>query len=119
MSSTNSCIGEQYFQTIKEKVNKIRKEYEIELLKPQYNALCDLCLDKSVSKKRYEISLKTEDVAFLDVYKNTNSGLYTVEVEFKTEKECDDFNPPEWFGEEVTHNRKYSNHNLALNPVKK
>ena len=35
------------------------------------------------------------------------------EVEFDSEQEAADFQPPEWFDEDVTLNRKYHNSNLS------
>jgi len=37
MSPDGNCLGDRYFQTIKGFGNKQRKEYEIELLKPQFS----------------------------------------------------------------------------------
>lgn len=117
-SPTNSVLGEQYFQTIKGKGAMVREEYEIELLKSQFSKLWPLCKNVSVHKSRYEIPLKNSNgKAYLDVYKNTLLGLYTVEVEFEDELSCNEFVKPDWFGEEVTEDFTYTNFSLAINGI--
>jgi len=117
MSPTGGNLGNQYFQTIKGKGSKARDEYEDELMKGQFSAFWPLCKNITITKKRYEIPLEgyNKVTAYLDVYKNIFRGLYTVEVEFETEQECDDFNPPDWFGREVTETFGYANYSLAVN----
>lgn len=46
----------------------------------------------------------------IDTYPN---GLVVVEVEFKSVEDAEHFVKPDWFGEEVTGNSKYSNITLA------
>jgi len=41
-------------------------------------------------------------------------GLQVAEVEFKSQKQVEDFSPPEWFGKEATENEDYKNSSLAL-----
>lgn len=121
MSFDKSNIGEQYFQTIKGKGMKIREEYEIELLKPQFYNLWPLCKNISIHKHRYKIFIDKNLDGFLDIYANNLKGLITIEVEFENEIDCDNFIPPIWFGKEITQNKEYSNFNLSLygNPSEK
>ena len=114
MNDENGKIGEKYTQTIKSKDNKVRDEYEIVLEKEQFSTLWKLCLKDSVHKIRYELPYDEHTIE-LDVYKNEVEGLFTVEVEFDNLKECDMFEPPKWFGEEVTELSEYKNVNIALN----
>jgi CYTH domain-containing protein len=120
MSPSQVNLGEQFYQTIKGMGLKVRKEYEIELLKPQFSKLWPLCKNVSVHKYRYELPMDGyKQRAYLDVYKNELKGLYTVEVEFEAESECDIFKCPDWFGREVTQIVEYSNSNLAINGLPK
>lgn len=120
MSPTGYNIGEQFFQTIKGPESKVRDEYEIELLQPQFYQLWILCKNVSVHKFRYEISIDGyEQKAHLDIYKNGFKGLFTVEVEFETEAECDLFVSPDWFGREVTKIQEYSNFHIATHGLPK
>jgi len=116
MSPGGGCIGNRYYQTIKGLGNKKRKEYEIELFKPQFGEMWPLCENLIIHKFRYEIPLEGyEEHADLDIYKNQLNGLISVEVEFKTEEKCDAFIPPVWFGREVTEEGEYSNFYMAIN----
>ena len=40
-------------------------------------------------------------------------NLVIAEVEFDSEEDANAFQPPEWFAEDVTMNRKYHNSNLS------
>jgi len=114
MSAEKVLIDKQHTQTIKSKESKVRDEYEIELNQEQFSTLWKLCMYNSVHKYRYELPYYHHTLE-LDVYKNEVEGLYTVEVEFDNLKECDMFEPPDWFGEEVTELKEYKNVNIALN----
>lgn len=117
-SDNESPLGEAYFQTIKGKGSKIRDEYEIQLLREQFAGMWKLCERLTVHKWRYDLPDATGQklkAIHLDFYKNELRGLWTLEVEFDTEEDCDRYLPPTWFGEEVTHNHNYTNLNLALN----
>lgn len=49
----------------------------------------------------------------LDIFDPPLSPLVVAEVEFPTEEEALAFRPPDWFGEEVTYDRAYSNASLS------
>ena len=114
MNTDKVLINKTHTQTIKSKGSKIRDEYEIELNSDQFSTMWKLCMYNSVHKFRYELPYYHHTIE-LDVYKNEVEGLYTVEVEFDNEKECDMFEAPSWFGEEVTELKEYKNVNIALN----
>jgi len=50
----------------------------------------------------------------VDEFGGANDGLVTAEIELGDEREA--FERPDWLGEEVTHERRYYNHALALHP---
>jgi CYTH domain-containing protein len=54
------------------------------------------------------------DEVEVDVYADQLDGLVIAEVEFDSEADADRFEPPAWFGREVTGEVKYSNVNLAV-----
>ena len=114
MSPNKEKVGENYTQTIKSNETKVRDEYEIILGKEQFSTLWGLCLKDSVHKLRYELPYQ-EHTLELDIYKNDLRNLVTIEVEFENLKTCDNFTPPNWFGEEVTEKLEYKNVNLAIN----
>ena len=114
MSADKMLIDKIHTQTIKSKDTKVRDEYEIDLNEKQFSTLWKLCMYNSIHKIRYKLPYNQYTIE-LDIYKNNLEGLYTVEVEFDNLKECDMFEPPEWFGEEVTELQEYKNVNIALN----
>jgi CYTH domain-containing protein len=65
-------------------------------------------------KNRYTIPLRNWYIVELDEYLWNSKWNYIIEVEFKSEKEANDFIPPEWFWEEVTENKFYKNKYIAL-----
>ena len=108
--------GSKYFQTVKTGGGKVRGEFETEITEDQFNVFWQATEGKRVEKTRYEI-VHEESLIELDVYRNNLETLLSAEVEFKTEKESDQFVAPEWFGKEVTEDSRYKNQNLALHGI--
>ena len=106
--------SDKYFQTIKTGEGLNRGEFEVELSANQFDVLWPLTENKRVEKTRYEINYSGFLVE-LDVYKGILGGLMTAEVEFNSEDEIQNFNPPDWFGEDITLDKRYKNKSLALN----
>jgi CYTH domain-containing protein len=71
-------------------------------------ALATASIEKD--RSRYEIESRTAEV---DVYGGKLAGLVVVEVEFPTAADAASFDPPAWFGVEVTEDRRYRNSALA------
>ncbi|MFP4697430.1 MAG: CYTH domain-containing protein [Eubacteriales bacterium] len=102
-----------YFLTVKSEGLLSREEINIPINKNKY-ALLSKKLDYNlIIKKRYYYTLDNKLTAEIDVFDGNLKGLTVLEVEFKSEKEAYEFNPPNWFGEEVTFNKKYQNSNLV------
>ena len=117
-SHEGDMMGEDYYQTIKGTGTKERDEYDKRIWRDTFSAFWPLCRDISLHKNRYE--MKSGDALIqLDIYKNGLEGLFTVEVEFQNIEDCDSYIPPEWFGEEVTEDVRYSNLQLAVNGIPK
>lgn len=106
--------NEKYFLTLKSKGHLVREEIEFPLTKEQFLNLWSKVESRVISKKRYLIPLDNYLTAELDIYDDFLEGLTTVEVEFKSELEAERFLPPNWFGEDVTHDSRYKNSSLAL-----
>ena len=47
------------------------------------------------------------------IFKEHLDGLIMVEVEFDNEDQAINFQPPEWFGEDVSNDHRFRNVNLA------
>jgi adenylate cyclase len=66
-----------------------------------------------IEKTRTRIDLPGGHVAEVDHYAGELDGLTTVEVEFDSVEAAEQFEPPAWFGREVTGDRRWSNASLS------
>lgn len=97
-----------------EKNAKVCNEIEAPLNEEGYNHLKKKADGHVIVKTRYLIPLEGGLLAELDVFHDYLEGLIFSEVEFETEEAAAQFNPPEWFGDEVTFDKRYANKNLAM-----
>jgi CYTH domain-containing protein len=104
--------GDKYSLTFKRGVGNVREEREVELTAEQFGALWPATEGKRLVKTRYEIPLG-ERVVEIDVYHGKHEGLVVAEVEFDAEEAAKDFQPPDWLGDDVTGDPRYSNQLLA------
>ena len=100
--------------TVKRGRGLARGEAEIELTDPQFRVLWPLTEGRRVAKTRYELPLGGGLVAEVDVYAGALAGLVVVEVEFASAQAAGAFEPPAWFGAEVTDDDAYKNRRLAV-----
>lgn len=105
--------NDEFFLTQKGSGSLIRKEIETKINEISYSILFSLIQSKIINKTRIEIPLSKNIIAELDIYHDELEGLVTVEVEFASEDQANNFNKPDWFGKEITVNDKYKNKNLA------
>lgn len=110
-------IGDAGFITVKGITKGLsRQEYEYSI--PRKDAdkmLTDLCEKPLIEKVR--MNVRVGDHLFeIDQFFGDNKGLIIAEVELNSEKE--DFERPEWLGDEVTGDPKYYNSNLIKSPYK-
>ncbi len=82
-------------------------EYEIPLIEAE--ELMKLCLPGMIDKTRYYIPAG-QHIYEVDVFHGKNDGLIIAEIELKSESE--EFEKPDWLGEEVTGKAEYYNSNL-------
>ena len=94
-----------------------RPEFEYEI--PPQDAeqmIALLCAGGTVDKIRYEI--EHEGLVWeLDIFSGENSGLVVAELELTHEDQP--FSVPEWVGEEVSSDSRYSNFALLQTPFKR
>jgi adenylate cyclase len=90
----------------------VRDEREITLTAKQFAALWPGTAGRRLHKLRYEIPWKKWLIE-IDVYRGRNKGLIVAEVEFPDRATGRKFKPPDWFGREVTGDKRYSNIRLA------
>ena len=105
--------NEEYYLTYKSKGLLAREEYNLSLTKEAYEHLKPKADGIVLSKVRYVIPEKDGLFIELDVFKAPYEGLLLAEVEFSSEEEAKAYQPPAWFGEEVTYSTKYHNSTLS------
>lgn len=103
---------EEYYLTYKGKGLLAREEYNLPLNKEAYYHLVEKSDGIIIRKKRYLIPFEKYTIE-LDVFYAPYENLVIAEVEFDSEEDANAFQPPEWFAEDVTMNRKYHNSNLS------
>ncbi len=104
--------GARYSLTFKRGSGRVREEREVELSDEQFNALWPATEGKRLAKTRYEIPHGDRTVE-IDVYHERHEGLVVAEVEFDDEDSAKNFHPPDWLGDDVTGDPRYSNQLLA------
>lgn len=111
-------VDDKGYLTIKSKTQgNSRAEFEytipVEDAQEMLDTLCDRPL---IEKNRYKI--KIDNVTWeIDEFAGENQGLIIAEVELTDENQTLEL--PEWIGEEVSHDPRYFNSNLAQNPFSK
>ncbi len=104
--------GEKHSLTYKRGRGNAREEREIALTQEQFDILWPATEGRRLTKTRYDVPLG-ERVVEIDVYTGRHKGLVVAEVEFEDEQSARDFNVPDWLGEDVSHDDRYSNQLLA------
>lgn len=107
---------DDYILTYKGRGMMVREEYNLPLTKEGYKHLLPKADGNIITKKRYLIPLSDDLKAELDIFERKFQGLALVEVEFPDEAAANSFDPPEWFGEDVTCSKLYHNSTLSQMP---
>lgn len=97
--------------TIKSEGTLVREEHEVELSTTQFDTLW-LAVGPTLEKFRYCIPYN-EYLIELSIYIGPLKGLVIAEIEFASEEEANNFEPPNWLGLDITEDKKYKNKNLA------
>lgn len=91
-----------------------RHEYEYEIpLSDAQEILNNLCVKPLIEKTRHFVTYQNHQWE-IDEFEGENAGLIVAEIELDSIDEI--FAKPVWLGEEVTHDLRYYNNNLAKNP---
>ncbi len=100
------------FLTIKSRISKTsiaRNEWEFPVPLPDANEMLQLCVPGKIVKTRYLIP-SGKHTFEVDVFHDKNEGLIIAEIELSSEDE--QFEKPDWLGDEVTGKPEYYNANL-------
>jgi adenylate cyclase len=90
----------------------VRDEVEFPVPADAFESLWELTSGERIVKLRYSIPVGRHEVT-VDVYVERPDGLRVAEVEFDSEEAAAAFEPPAWFGEDVTGDPRYANRQLA------
>ena len=110
--------GDKGFITIKGIGNASgasRYEWEKEIPVNEVKELLEICEPGVIDKTRFLVD-SGKHTFEVDEFYGDNEGLTVAEVELSDENE--EFNKPEWLGEEVTGDAKYFNSMLMKSPYK-
>lgn len=105
--------GERCSLTAKRGSGLVRQEWETDLGAEQFDRLWPGTAGARLVKTRHPVPV-SGGLALLDVYQGAHQGLRVVEVEFPDVTEAEAFQPPSWFGPEITGLRGYANQHLAV-----
>ena len=104
---------EEYIFCYKGKGRLSREEYNLPLTEEAYETLIGKTEGRVIRKFRYAIPHGAYTVE-LDIFQGELEGLCYAEVEFPSEEEALSFQPLDWFSEELTGERGYSNAELSF-----
>jgi adenylate cyclase len=121
LSSLPTCsmrvriAGEQAWLNIKSAtVGTQRMEFEYEIPVADADEIIDkLCGKPIIEKTRHFVTIN-QHIWEIDEFEGVNQGLIVAEIELSRTGEY--FDKPAWLGQEVTHDLRYYNNNLAINP---
>ena len=105
--------NDTYILTYKSKGLMVREEVEFPLPPHAYQQLLAKADGNIITKTRYKIPEANNLTIELDVFKGLFDGLYLAEVEFTDEETAISYQPPTWFGKEVTHENTFHNSTLS------
>ena len=110
----------KYFLTYKSSIKgkssfdyNICNEYELPITLDAFDHLKTKIDGNLIVKDRYYIKLDNNLTAELDVFDGKLKGLVLVEVEFECEDDAKNFIKPNWFGKDVSKDKKYRNSFLS------
>jgi adenylate cyclase len=104
--------GEKYSLGVKSGGDLERREGELNIDAELFRELWPATDGRRLEKVRYLIPLGEATVE-LDIYGGKLEGLVLAEVEFSSVEQSAAFVPPDWFGREVTADRRYKARELV------
>lgn len=105
--------GCKFTMTLKKGTGLKREEYKWEIGEDTYKSMMERAPGKPLEK--YRGNFKIGKVEYeVDIFKDKETGeeLKIIEVEFPSVKKAKEFEPPKWFGREVTEEEEFSNQGM-------
>lgn len=109
--------GDRFILTVKSSGLISREEYELLLTEEEYTNLSKKAEGNIIEKTRYKIPEKDGLTIELDIFHGIFDGLIYAEVEFPDMEAAEKYNPPAFFGREVTNDGFYQNSSLSRMPA--
>ena len=106
-------MNDEYFLTFKSAGGLVRREEEIDITKKDFENLLPRVQGTMLRKVRHEILLSTGELSVFDIYGGELDGFCMAEVEFSSAEEAKAFDPPVWFGKEITYDARLTAANLV------
>ncbi|WP_395741098.1 CYTH domain-containing protein [Prosthecobacter sp.] len=107
-------VGDEAFMTVKSRRTGIsRTEIEFPIALENARDLLELCHQPLIDKTRHEV-MHAGMLWEVDVFHGANEGLIVAEIELPAEDTPIEL--PEWIGEEVSHDMRYTNSRLSATP---
>jgi adenylate cyclase len=103
----------KHFLTFKASGDLVREEVEIEIGEDEFARLWPFTAGRRLEKRRVLVPSGAGTIE-VDVFGGKLTGLVMAELEFSTVQEAEAFEPPGWFGREVTAEPGYKNQRLAV-----
>lgn len=103
--------NDSFFLTYKGGGLMVREEYNLPLTAKAFAHLLPKCDGRIIEKTRYRFPVEGHPdlTAELDLFSGDLEGLVILEVEFPSVEAAVSFEPPAWFGQEVTNDPAYHN----------
>jgi adenylate cyclase len=98
--------------TVKQRQEVGRIEHEVPLTAEWWSRLWPLTAGRRLTKTRFEVPYGPVTIE-VDIFAGLNDGLVVAEVEFPDAETARTFQPPEWLGDDVTHDPHFSNYRRA------
>ena len=92
----------------------VRHEYEYAVPVREAEEMLALCREPAIEKTRYTLLESDGHTWEIDEFSGANSPLVVAEIELETEDE--QFERPDWLGDEVTADKRFLNVHLAKHP---
>lgn len=108
--------NDDYYLTYKSAGFVAREEYNLPLTAEGYSHLLSKADGNIITKTRYEIPEANGLIIELDIFEGRFQGLILAEVEFKNIEQAMSYNPPEWFGKDVSSDTNYHNSTMSRLP---
>lgn len=105
--------NESYILTYKGQGLMKREEAEFPIPVEAYQKLLSKSEGNIITKTRYLIPEQNNLTIELDIFTGSFEGLYLAEVEFPNEESAFAYQPPVWFGPEVTNENTFHNSTLS------